>query len=280
MYPANFFNLFPAFPRENKVFVAMSFDPVFDKRWNEVIAPAIRLVEVGGVSLVPIRVDARRVSDSILTEILTGISRARIIFADITTIRRVNGRPFRNGNVMYEVGIAHAVRQPEEVLLFRSDNDDLLFDVANVRVNRYDPDNDPEGAIEMVGHSIVEALQEVQLQKSLAVKSTADRLDYKSLLILSQAGKQEGLSPPTTRTMREALGNMSLITSIIRLLEIGAISTSYQEISPELIESQKDQPSEIIMKYRITSFGRAVLEHAAKNIAPLLVKTLVRIEND
>ena len=39
MYPVPVFSLFPPFPRENKVFVAMSFDPRFDARWNNVSKP-------------------------------------------------------------------------------------------------------------------------------------------------------------------------------------------------------------------------------------------------
>jgi hypothetical protein len=39
MYPANYFGLFPPFPRENTVFVAMSFDPRFQTRWSNVIVP-------------------------------------------------------------------------------------------------------------------------------------------------------------------------------------------------------------------------------------------------
>ena len=41
MYPASFFGLFPPFPRDDRVFLAMSFDSRFDRRWNEVIAPAV-----------------------------------------------------------------------------------------------------------------------------------------------------------------------------------------------------------------------------------------------
>ncbi len=118
----------------------MSFDPSFDARWPHVLAPAVRAVLVNDRPLDPHRVDLRRVSDSILTEILDGIARCRVFLADLTSFGEINGRAVRNANVMYEVGLAHAVRQPEEVLLFRSDDLDLLFDITNVRVHRYDPD--------------------------------------------------------------------------------------------------------------------------------------------
>ena len=50
------------------------------------IAPAIRQVLRNDVPLEPFRVDSRKVSDSILTEILDGISKSRLVFADITAV--------------------------------------------------------------------------------------------------------------------------------------------------------------------------------------------------
>jgi hypothetical protein len=113
MYPANYFGLFPPFPREDKVFIAMSFDQRFEDRWTRVIGPAIRNIRVNDVPLEPHRVDIRQISDSILTEILAGITNHRAIFADVTSLGSIDGRPLRNGNVMYEVGLAHALRLPE-----------------------------------------------------------------------------------------------------------------------------------------------------------------------
>ena len=130
MYPSTFFGLFPAFPQEEKVFVAMSFDDRFQNRWEHVIEPAISSIQRNRVPFEAVRVDARRMSDSIVTEILQGISRYRVVFADVTSIGQIEGRPIRNANVMYEVGIAHATRLPEEVILFRSDSDDLIFDIS------------------------------------------------------------------------------------------------------------------------------------------------------
>lgn len=186
MYPANFFGLFPPFPREETVFVAMSFDPRFDQRWSEVIAPAISDVQRNGKSLKPIRVDTRRISDSILTEILSGITTSRLILADITKMGDIDGRPIRNGNVMYEVGIAHAVRLPEEVLLLRSVSNSLLFDLANVRVNHYAPDEEPNEAKSLMSNSIVETMRELDLSRHLAVGKAAESLDLPSWWLLAQ----------------------------------------------------------------------------------------------
>ena len=264
MFPSSFFNLFPPFPREEKVFVAMSFDPVFEHRWTEVISPAIQRVEVSGSRLQPLRVDARRVSDSIITEILTGISRSKLVIADVTTVGHLAGKPYRNGNVMYELGLAHAVRLPEEVLLFRSDRDPLLFDMANVRVNSYDPDAEPEKAMDLVAGSIIDALREIDLRRGLAIKSAADSLDFESWSILLEAGTTDGVAPPQTKTMGQALGNAARLAAISRLLEVGALSTFYLKISPDLLTAiPEGQSAENMLKYRLTAFGRVLVEHIA-----------------
>src|ERR1700723_4143320 len=100
MYPGRYFNLFPAFPREPKVFVAMSFSPKFTQRWADVIQPAIGRVAIDSVPLQALRVDQRSISDSILTEILSGIGRCQLVFADITSMGELDGRRIRNEKVL------------------------------------------------------------------------------------------------------------------------------------------------------------------------------------
>src|SRR5262249_18438352 len=156
MYPHTFFNLFPPFPSDGCVFVIMSFHPRFHSRWEKVIISSIR-----AVSLEPRRGDSGRISDSILTEVLENIGRSRLILADISEMGRLKVEEMdnhtygvHNSNVMYEVGIAHAVRQPQEVLLFRSDHGELPFDVSPIKVNFYDPDGEPEQARRVVTEAI------------------------------------------------------------------------------------------------------------------------------
>lgn len=263
MYPANYFGLFPPFPRQDTVFVAMSFDTSFDNRWSKVIAPAINNVLRDGNKLEPVRVDARQFSDSILTEILSGITNSRLIFADITTQGILGERPVRNGNVMYEVGIAHAVRLPEEVLLFRSDSDRLLFDVANIRVNDYTPDEKPEEAISQISKSIIAALSELELRRNLAVARAAESMDFPSWWLLSETQISERIVHPETRTMGQALGNASRVAAIRHLLDLGALRTSYLSLTPEKYEAVKDSTDVPILTYECTEFGEAILLEAA-----------------
>jgi hypothetical protein len=260
-------SLFPSFPRDNSVFVAMSFDSRFQSRYDDVIAPAISNVSMDGVGLEAYRVDAREISDSILTDILHGISSARAILADISTIGHVDDMPIRNANVMYEVGIAHAARLPEEVLLFRSDSDQLLFDLANVRVSSYDPDGSPTTARTIVGKAIVSALSEVDSKRRAAVKRAAESLDYVSWMVLVAAQPPATVSHPLTATPGQVLGNVGRLNAINRLLEMGALRALFPKVTPELLEQKG--PAEHYFQYETTPFGSAVFDYGAEQIGLL-----------
>ena len=66
------------------------------------------------------RVNATILFGSIITDILDGIAHSKLVLADISVATTGKWAGQRNGNVMYEVGLAHAVRQSTEVLLIRS----------------------------------------------------------------------------------------------------------------------------------------------------------------
>lgn len=282
MYPASFFGLFPPFPKDMKVFVAMSFEERFKKRWHQVIEPAVSSIQIDGIALEAVRVDARSISDSILTEILQGISQHRLVLADVTTIGYIeDGQrklPIRNANVLYEVGIAHAVRLPAEVLLFRSDRDELIFDIANVRVNDYDPDGDPEAAKSLMQNSILSALKEVELRQHLAVGRAVESLDFPSWLILAEAQDAQGINHPPTRTMGQALGNSDRIRAIARLLDLGAIKTEYRRVTTELLQTTADEPGEAMLRYRATAFGSAIFMEGVNRIGMLSPDVLKLLE--
>jgi hypothetical protein len=243
----------------------MSFGEIFEERWKNIIEPAISDVQVDGSSLLPHRVDLRKVGDSIITEIIAGISNDLLVFADITTVGSLGGRPVRNANVLYEVGIAHAIRAPEEVLLFRSDEDPLLFDVASIRVRRYMPDKSPEESKRLVRDAIVDALREVDLVRQAAVAKAARSLDFASWSILLFA--QGVVKPPRVRTMRDVMRNVGTLPAITRLLEMGALETEYKNLAQVAVDDAKlKAPLEDLLTYNITRFGRSVLAYGAQKM--------------
>lgn len=279
MFPSTYLSLFPAFPKNNRVFVAMSFDSRFDHRYSSVIEPALRRIEVDGQSLEPYRVNTRTISDSILTEILSGISSSRLVFADVSTIEKVGDRAIRNGNVMYEVGIAHAVRQPEEVLLFRSDDDQILFDVANVRINSYAPEDAPDDARERITKSAINSLEELDLKKNLAIQQASDTLDNPSWMLLAEVQAGKNISHPEMRTIKQILGTASRVASIQRLLDIGAIKASYLTVTPETYEKLKTTTGGLL-SYECTTFGSVLFNEGIRRIGLNNPKLAELLENE
>lgn len=134
MHPQLFLKTFWQIEFRPQIFVAMSFEPRYKSRFDEVIAPAIRSITVGGVKLEPYRVDMSKSGDSILTDIIDGIAHSQMVLADVSSTRIgfLRRKTYRNGNVMYEVGLALACRHSSEVLLIRDDHDKFLFDVSTI----------------------------------------------------------------------------------------------------------------------------------------------------
>jgi hypothetical protein len=210
MYPKYFLDLFPAFPRKEDVFVAMSFHFSLKFRFENVIKPALE----DGAKLKALRVDQSRISDSILTDILTGISESRFVFADLTA-----GPHGVSPNVMYEVGIAHACRLPHEVILFRSDDGHIPFDVTNVRINRYSPEDDPETARKKIIEVIEDAKREIDATRSKVVHSLANKCGEASAFFLLLGAQQ------LTEMWTYAHDDYDKI--IMRLLDMGLIDRSF-----------------------------------------------------
>lgn len=228
----------------------MSFSKAFDRRRKEVIEPGI--IDAG---MKPVFADTREISDSIITEIVNGIAGARVIFGDVTLEpRRLFDRTrFRNANVLYEIGIAHAARQAEEVVLFRSDDGPLLFDITNIRVNHYDPDNDPVAAKELVTKAIRSAIDEVDLTRSAVVSDLVQRLDESATIFLCDAATKGAQPEPPHVIALDAVSFGPRRAGMLRLLDFGCISTLSTAVT-------KDGP----FLYAITPLGRAVFERMKK----------------
>ncbi|MGI8619595.1 MAG: hypothetical protein ACR2L6_11005 [Gemmatimonadaceae bacterium] len=262
MYPANYFSLFPPFGRDDRCFVAMSFDSRFDRRWD-IIATTIAREREDLPSLTAHRIDLSRRGDSILTEILDEVARCRLIVADVSTAATVDGRPVRNANVLYEVGLAHSVRMPEEVILIRSDDDPLPFDIANVRVHSYSPDTDPDGAASMLDYLIVDGLRSVDRVRSATVERTARVLDFECWDALHDIALDGDIGHPgRVDVVAQKMGLLQAlprIAAIQRLLELGAISTSYQSITARHVGGYSELPRQDLFRYRMTPFGEALL---------------------
>lgn len=283
MFPSHLFALFPPFPRTHQAFVAMSFDPAYDARWHSVIQPALRSIQVAGAPLEPFRVDLSRASDAILDEILRSIAECTIVFADVSASQELNSRAVRNGNVMYEVGLAHASRLPEEVVLFRSDSYRLDFDVSGVRVHQYDPDGSPEAAKRQVSDTVVDSLGALQSRRRIATDTAIRRLTLPAAHMLFEAAMNGHVMHPASKTVSDVLAGVQRTQAITLLLELGALRTEVTRISAEALRSlSKDGAHDPpLLRYVPTPFAEELLKHVGTHMGTLdpEVQALLEAEN-
>lgn len=161
MHPQLYLNTFWRLELKPTIFVAMSFADRYKARFTEIIEPAINSIEVNAKALKADRVDISKSGDSVLTDIIEGIAHSQMVLADVSSIGKdsVTGEPYRNGNVMYEVGLALACRHTSEVLLIRDDTDKFLFDVSTIPHKRIDF-TDKARAIEELRSELIARLKE------------------------------------------------------------------------------------------------------------------------
>jgi len=127
-------------------FVMMPFAMPTGGYYATVYEPAIKKA-----GITPVRADADIFgTGKIIDQIWSGINNARVLVAELTG---------RNPNVLYELGLAHALKKP--VVLVSSNEGDVPFDVRHVRVIYYEM-TDPfwgEKLISKVAENIISALK-------------------------------------------------------------------------------------------------------------------------
>ncbi len=117
-------------------FVMMGFTPRSDEIYRTLITSA---VEAAG--LAPVRADEMIGQGFIMEQIKTAIQQSRLCIADVTG---------SNPNVLYEIGLAHAIKKP--LILLAQEGSVLPFDIAHQRTILYGSDFAAAG--ELLQHSI------------------------------------------------------------------------------------------------------------------------------
>ena len=187
MHPNAYLRTFWQLDLRAQIFVAMSFADEYTARYEKVIAPAIAGIKIDGHALTPHRVDNSKSGDSILTDIIDGIAHCRMVLADVSSVGKdaVSGHAYRNGNVMYEVGIALACRQPADVLLVRDDTDKFLFDVSTVPHMHLDF-TDVGKACQLLQQELIARLREQNYVADARVQLAVASLSNQELVLLGE----------------------------------------------------------------------------------------------
>jgi len=110
----------------NSCFVVMPFTALFQTEYEEIIKPA--LFEL---SIDCIRGDEIYTKQRIIDDIWNYIRKCRFVLAELTD---------KNPNVLYEIGLAHAIGKP--VIIITRNSDDVPFDLKALRYLYYNV-NDP-----------------------------------------------------------------------------------------------------------------------------------------
>lgn len=112
----------PDFSLQNDVFVIMPFQKEFNYLYENYIKKACKCAKVSCI-----RADDLYASRPIMQDIWSLIYNSKVIIADCTN---------KNPNVMYELGIAHAIGK--DVILITQNIDDIPFDLRHLRHLHYE----------------------------------------------------------------------------------------------------------------------------------------------
>jgi hypothetical protein len=114
-----------------RAFVVMPFDPEFQAVYEQLIVPALNAV---GYDVK--RADSDLDQQNVLKDVVRGIATADLVVAELTS---------RNPNVLYELGVSHALRR--NTVLITQSMEDIPFDLRTYRVIRYSTQFDAAGKL-------------------------------------------------------------------------------------------------------------------------------------
>lgn len=138
----------------NDCFVIMPFNSIADRVYEVVFKNAIR-----GAKLNPLRADEIYGDKRVMSDVWRALRSSRLVVAEVTG---------KNANVLYELGMAHALGKP--VIIVTGQREDVPFDLRDIRYIVYDK-NQPDW-----GQRLEETLKKT-LQKLLTTEGPETLLE-------------------------------------------------------------------------------------------------------
>lgn len=114
------------------------------------------------------------------------------------------------------------VRQSSEILLIRSDDEQINFDIAQINVHRYCRD-DLQLTKTQISQWVADLLRQIKLEKSLKVQKAIELLDSNATKYLSEMAVRGPFTGPSPKTMSEELIAISNREALSRLQQLGII---------------------------------------------------------
>ena len=189
-------------------------------------------------------------ANEITDRILDGIANSKMLLFDLSDDPKSPCAFSKqvNGNVLYELGIANAIREPEDCILIREKSSVRVpFDISGLNINIYE--GELEG--EWLSGKLKKALEDQRWYLSKRVDAAAKSIDDMALDIMIKIGSRpQGYNH---FGIRERTAEFRM--SVLRLVDLGilwfasAVEEGYYEHA-----------------YRWTPFGREVIKHLGINI--------------
>ena len=170
MYTKYFFERFWEGEQKNQLFVCMPFADSFDKKF-EIINKVTKSLGLHGAKRVKENVGTAVITD----EILDGIANSKFLLFDLSNDPKYD-KKCPNPNVMYELGIAVAMREPSDILIIKDSSEkteELPFDVRSIRIHKHTAEIDEE----LFKIELKKTLDSQEWLKSKRVKAAAESID-------------------------------------------------------------------------------------------------------
>jgi tetratricopeptide (TPR) repeat protein len=175
----------------------------FDRIYENIFKPAIAAVPLPeGGKLRPARTDKDFFSGDIGQEMFQYLNDSRFALADITGL---------NANVMYEIGVRHAVRQ-SGTAIFRQGDATIPFDINHIKAFPYSyrPEKNATEARALIRRVLKESLEQNALDSPLQIalkaqKDEPQRDEVQPLLLDAENALRRFDRPAAIAKLREAL---------------------------------------------------------------------------
>ena len=232
----------------------MPFSKPFQYAYQSVIEPATKSVSVNGKALQP-RIINRGTTGSpdIHEQIFDAIIHSRLVIADMTVQSKYVGddgttRWQANANVAYEVGLACAWRNPEDILLIHQASPDhsYSFDVQNLRHVPYTAGD--ASSVRLIADELVRAINQSRFLANQSFLQVIQTLSPSAIQFMHQESLR---AFPVVGFKREEMGVASCrVQAVTELLSCGALKN--RNVLPQ-------GGKRIAVVYRWTDFGIQLL---------------------
>jgi len=239
MHGKHFFENFWNSEQKNELFVCMPFNNSFDDKFKKIDNVAKKL----GFDKAT-RTKEGWMANDIVHEILDGIGNSKTLLFDVSNIPETSRV---NENVLYELGIADAIREPEDFLLIREKSDiKLPFDVSHIRYNEYEGDLQESWLKE----KLEEVLKGQNWFKSRRIEAAAKSIDSAGFDLILKLY-------PTNLVNEDHFNDLSIgdnpiaKLAILRLIDLGIIWFATENLGE----------GKYGYAYHWTPFGREVIKY-------------------